>query len=108
MTQTPTETPPLRPFYYYISDTQSDLCNNRELGRVKTITIYDIDNILQTDSFLYKDNRATQKWLFEDLNTRLGVSVNTIYMMPTNSFKVFTLIKDVDDYAIIDQQDITC
>ena len=108
MTQTPTVTPPLRPFYYYISDSQSDLCNNRELGRVKTITIYDIDNILQTDSFLYKDNRATQRWLFDDLNTRLGVSVSTIYMMSTNSFKVFTLIKDVDDYAIIDQQDITC
>ena len=108
MTQTPTVTPPLRPFYYYISDSQSDLCNNRELGRVKTITIYDIDNILQTDSFLYKDNRATQRWLFDDLNTKLGVSVSTIYMMPTNSFKVFTLIKDVDDYAIIDQQDITC
>jgi hypothetical protein len=108
MTQTPTVTPPLRPFYYYISDSQSDLCNNRELGRVKTITVYDIDNILQKDSFLYKDNRATQRWLFDDLNTRLGVSVSTIYMMPTNSFKVFTLIKDVDDYAIIDQQDITC
>lgn len=108
MTQTPTVTPPLRPFYYYISDSQLDLCNNRELGRVKTITIYDIDNTLQKDSFLYTDNRATQRWLFDDLNTRLGVSVNTIYMMPTNSFKIFTLIKDIDDYAIIDEQDVTC
>ena len=108
MTQTPTVTPPLKAFYYYISDSQSDLCINRELGRVKTITVYDIDSILQQDSFLHKDNMGTQRWLFDDLNTRLGVSVSTIYMMPTNSFNVFTLIKDVDDYAIIDQQDITC
>ena len=108
MTQTPTATPPLKPFYYYISDSQSDLCINRELGRVKTITVYDIDGILQQDSFLYKNNMGTQRWLFDDLNTRLGVSVSTIYMMPTNSFNVFSLIKDVDDYAIIDEQDITC
>ena len=108
MTQTPTATPPLKPFYYYISDSQSDLCINRELGRVKTITVYDIDGILQQDSFLYKNNMGTQRWLFDDLNTRLGVSVSTISMMPTNSFNVFSLIKDVDDYAIIDEQDITC
>jgi hypothetical protein len=108
MTQTPTATPPLRLFYYFISNNQSNLCNNRELGIVKTISVYDIDNTLQTGSFLYKDNKGIQKWLFDDLKDRLGVSVSIIYMMPTNSFKVFTLVKNIDNYAIIDQQDITC
>lgn len=108
MTQTPTATPPLKLFYYFISNSQSNLCNNRELGIVKTISVYDIDNTLQTGSFLYKDSKGIQKWLFDDLKDRLGVSVSTIYMMPTNSFKVFTLVKNIDNYAIIDQQDITC
>lgn len=108
MTQTPTATPPLKLFYYFISNSQSNLCNNRELGIVKAISVYDIDNTLQTGSFLYKDSKGIQKWLFDDLKDRLGVSVSTIYMMPTNSFKVFTLVKNIDNYAIIDQQDITC
>jgi len=108
MTQTPTVTPPLRPFYYYISDSKSNLCGNRETASVKIISVYDIDNSLQSMSFLYKDNMGVYKWFFDDLKTRLGVSVNKIYMMSTNTYKIFTLIKDEDDYAIIDEQDITC
>jgi hypothetical protein len=107
-TPTPSITPPLRLYYYYISDNQSDLCNNKENGNVKTISIYDIDNSLQTTSFLYKNNDASARWLFDDLNTRLGTSVSTIYMIGITSSSISTLIEDVDGYAIIDQQDITC
>lgn len=107
-TPTPSITPPLRLFYYYISDSQSDLCNNKETGNVKTISIYDIDSSLQSTSFLYKNKDASARWLFDDLNTRLGTSVTTIYMVGITSSGISTLIEDIDGYAIIDEQDINC
>lgn len=107
-TPTPSITPPLRLFYYYISDSELDLCENKEDGNVKTISVYDIDNSLQTTTFLYKNSDASTRWLFDDLNTRLGTSVATIYMVGITSSGIFALIEDVDGYAIIDEQDITC
>ena len=107
-TPTPSVTPPLRLFYYYISDSELDLCENKETGNVKTISVYDIDSSLQTTSFLYKNSDASARWLFDDLNTRLGTSVTTIYMVGITSSGISTLIEDIDGYAIIDEQDITC
>lgn len=107
-TPTPSITPPLRLFYYYISDSELDLCENKEDGNVKTISIYDIDNSLQTTTFLYKNSDASTRWLFDDLNTRLGTSVTTIYMVGITSYGISTLVEDMDGYAIIDEQDITC
>ena len=107
-TPTPSVTPPLRLFYYYISDSELDLCENKETGNVKTISVYDIDSSLQTTSFLYKNSDASTRWLFDDLNTRLGTSVTTIYMVGITSSGISTLIEDIDGYAIIDEQDITC
>ena len=107
-TPTPSTTPPLRLYYYYISDNQYDLCNNKENGNVKSISVYDIDNSLQSTTFLYKNKNATIRWLFDDLNTRLGTSVATIYMVGITSSNISTLVTDTDGYAVIDQQDITC
>lgn len=107
-TPTPSITPPLRLFYYYIADSELDLCENKENGNVKTISVYDIDSSLQTTSFLYKDKDASTRWLFDDLNTRLGTSVTTIYMVGITSSGISALIEDIDGYAIIDEQDITC
>ena len=107
-TPTPSITPPLRLFYYYISDSEEDLCNNKEGGNVKMISVYDIDSSLQTTSFLYKDKDASARWLFDDLNTRLGTSATTIYMVGITSSSISTLIEDTDGYAIIDEQDISC
>jgi YVTN family beta-propeller protein len=107
-TPTPSTTPPLRLYYYYISDNQYDLCNNKENGNVKSISVYDIDNSLQSTTFLYKNKNATIRWLFDDLNTRLGTSVATIYMVGITSSSISTLIEDIDGYAVIDEQDITC
>jgi YVTN family beta-propeller protein len=107
-TPTPSTTPPLRLFYYYISDNQYDLCNNKENGNVKSISVYDIDNSLQSTTFLYKNKNATIRWLFDDLNTRLGTSAATIYMVGITSSNISTLVTDTDGYAVIDQQDITC
>ena len=107
-TPTPSITPPLRLFYYYISDTKEDLCSNKEEGNVKTISVYDIDSSLQTTTFLYKDKDASTRWLFDDLNTRLGSSVNRIYMVGITSSSVSALVEDIDGYAIIDEQDISC
>ena len=107
-TPTPSTTPPLRLYYYYISDNQYDLCNNKENGNVKSISVYDIDSSLQSTTFLYKNKNATLRWLFDDLNTRLGTSVATIYMVGITSSGISTLIEDIDGYAVIDEQDITC
>jgi YVTN family beta-propeller protein len=107
-TPTPSITPPLRLFYYYISDTKEDLCSNKEEGNVKTISVYDIDSSLQTTTFLYKDKDASTRWLFDDLNTRLGSSVNRIYIVGITSSSVSALVEDIDGYAIIDEQDISC
>lgn len=107
-TPTPSITPPLRLFYYYISDSKEDLCSNKEEGNVKTISVYDIDSSLQTTTFLYKDKDASTRWLFDDLNTRLGSSVNRIYMVGITSSSISALVEDIDGYAIIDEQDISC
>jgi alpha-tubulin suppressor-like RCC1 family protein len=107
-TPTPSITPPLRLFYYYISDSKADLCGNKEEGNVKTISVYDIDSSLQTTTFLYKDKDASTRWLFDDLNTRLGSSANRIYMVGITSSSISALVEDIDGYAIIEEQDISC
>jgi YVTN family beta-propeller protein len=107
-TPTPSITPPLRLFYYYISDSKADLCGNKEEGNVKTISVYDIDSSLQTTTFLYKDKDASTRWLFDDLNTRLGSSANRIYMVGITFSSISALVEDIDGYAIIEEQDISC
>lgn len=112
ITSTPTITPSPSPlltiFFYYISEDQTDICNNKAADTVRVISVYDRDNSLQVGSFLYKDKNASDKWDFGDLQTILNTSTALIYMLELSSNKLSTLIADNDGYAIIDQQDISC
>jgi YVTN family beta-propeller protein len=107
-TVTPSTSPLLTVFFYYISEDQTDICNNKEANTVRVISVYDRDNNLQSGSFLYKDKNANNKWEFDDLQTILNTSASIIYMLELNSNKLSTLIADNSGYAIIDQQDISC
>jgi hypothetical protein len=95
-------------FFYYISEDQTDICNNKAADTVRVISVYDRDNSLQIGSFLYKDKNASDKWEFDDLQTILNTNTAVIYMLELSSNKLSTLIADNDGYAIIDQQDISC
>ena len=110
VTNTPTSSVALSRFLYYISSNLETLCFNRYDTSVKAISVYDLDNILQVGSNVYKNTDASIKWTYAEFIASLGIPITTprIYLVESSSGVVYSVISGTGGFAIIESEQIPC
>lgn len=110
VTTTPTPTSPLTRFAYYFSNNLEILCYDYLSDIVKVISLFDIDNSIQTGSFLYKNTTGSSRWLFSELRTQLSVpsSVTRIYMRQSTTGQIYSIIPGTAGFALVESEIIAC
>ena len=110
VTSSPTPTPPLARYLYYISSDLETLCYNKYADAVKAISVYDLDNILQVGSFIYKNTTASSKWYYSEFILNLGIASTTprIYVLESTTGIVYSVISGTGGLAVIESEQITC
>lgn len=108
-TQTVTPSTPLVSRVYYLSANLNKLCYHLSSPLVRTLVLYTRNNLLPQNYYLYRNNIGTNKWLFNDLLLRLGLSsnINILYLKDSVSGIVYSIIQQ-NNFAIIENNNISC
>jgi hypothetical protein len=72
------------------------------------ISIYDRDNVLQIDSFIYKNKEANLRWRYNDLQTKIDSPAQLLYIRELTSNVISSIIEGVDGFATIYEYNIPC
>jgi hypothetical protein len=108
-TQTVTPSSPLVLKVYYLSANLNKLCYDLSSALVRTLVLYIRDDLLPEGYFLHRNNIGTNRWLFNDLLLRLGLSsnINILYLKDYVSGIVYSIVQQ-NNFAVIQNNDVSC